>query len=115
MVLAEKELWEIVEGSQKSPFSSRDPKVRIVYNWQEKKTFTILAFNLSHLQLSHIQLCKTLTEAWAKVCKIHKAKSLVNILFVTRKLFTINMEEDDDMLAHINKVKALADQLNVRT
>ena len=33
-------------------------------------------------------------------------------MFLKRKFFTIKMEDDDNMLAHINKVKALADQLN---
>ena len=49
---------------------------------------------------------------WAKLCNIHEAKSLANILFLRRKFFTIKIEEDDDMLAHINKVKALANQLD---
>ena len=37
---------------------------------------------------------------------------MANIFFLRRKFFIIKMEEDDDMLAHINKVKALADELN---
>ena len=68
--------------------------------------------NLSDSQLSHIRSCKTSTEAWAKLCNIHEAKSLANILFLGLKFFTIKMEDHDDMLMHINKVKALADQLN---
>ena len=63
-------------------------------------------------QLAYIRSCKTPREAWVKLCNIHEAKSLANILFLRRKFFTIKMEEEDDMLAHINKVKALADQLN---
>ena len=47
MVLAEKELWEIVEGSEEPRFFSRDPKVKIAYNRLEKKAFAVLAFNLS--------------------------------------------------------------------
>ena len=112
MVLAEKELWEIVEGCEDHPFSSRNPKLIIAYNRREKKAFAILALNLSDSQLSHIRSCKTSTEAWAKFCNIHEAKSFANILFLRRKFFTIKMEEDDNMLAHINKVKVFADQLN---
>ena len=51
-------------------------------------------------------------DVWAKLCNIHEAKSLANILFFWRKFFTIKMEEGYDILAHINEVKALADQLN---
>ena len=63
MVLAEKELWDIVEGSEEPPLSSMDPKVRIAYNRREKKAFAILALNLLESQLSHIRSCKTSTEA----------------------------------------------------
>lgn len=112
MVMAEKELWEIVDGSEEPPSSDAEARVRTAYTRREKKAFAILALNLSDSQLSHIRSCKTPAEAWAKLCNIHEAKSLVNILFLRRKFFTIKMEENDDMLAHINKVKALADQLN---
>ena len=73
MVLAEKELWEVVVDRKVPAFSFMDPKVRIAYNRREK-AFAILVLNLSDSQLSHIRLCKTSTEAWAKLCKIHKAK-----------------------------------------
>ena len=42
---------------------------------------------------------------------MHETKSLSNILFLRRKFFTCKMQEGDDMLDHINKVKTLADQL----
>jgi transposase InsO family protein len=112
MVMAEKELWEIVEGSEEPPFSSTDPRIMQAYTRREKKAFAILALNLADSQLAHIRSCKTPAEAWSKLCNIHEAKTLANILFLRRKFFTIKMGEEDDMLAHINKVKALADQLN---
>ena len=34
-----------------------------------------------------------------------------NILFIRRKFFTCKMQEGEDVLDHINHVKALADQL----
>ena len=46
------------------------------------------------------------------LCNNHEARSLANMLFLRCKVFTIKMKEDEDILAHINKVKALADQLN---
>ena len=109
MVMAEKELWEIVEDSKEPPPSSSDLRVRIAYNRQEKKAFAILALDLSDSQHSDIRSCKTSAEAWTKLCNIHEAKRLVNILFLRCKFFTIKMEENDDKLAHVNKVKALVD------
>ena len=76
MVLAEKELWEIVKGSEEPHFSSIGPKVRIAYNRFEKKAFAILALSLFDSQLYHVRSYKTSTEVWAKVCDIHEAKKL---------------------------------------
>ena len=61
--------------------------------------------------MAHIKHCKRPAEAWKTLCNIHETKSLSNILFLRCKFFTIKMQEDDDMLDHINKVKSLADQL----
>ena len=92
--------------------STLDPKVRIAYNQQEKKAFAILALNLSDSQLSHIHSCWTSTEEWTKLCNIRIAKSPAYILFLRCKFFTMKMEEDNDMLVFINKMKALVDQLH---
>ena len=45
------------------------------------------------------------------LCNIHETKSLSNIFFIRCKFFTIKMDENNDILDHINKVKSLADQL----
>ena len=62
-------------------------------------------------ELAHIKGCKGSTEAWWTLCNIHKTKCLSNILFIRRKFCTIKMNEGDDILDHINKVKSLTDQL----
>jgi len=47
-----------------------------------------------------------------RLCNIHKAKALAYIFILRCKFYTIKIEEDNEMLAQINKVKALADQLD---
>jgi hypothetical protein len=49
--------------------------------------------------------------AWEALCGVHEAKTIGDKLFLRRRFFTIKMQEGDDMLVHINMVKALADQL----
>jgi hypothetical protein len=49
--------------------------------------------------------------AWEALWGVHEAKTICNKLFLQRRFFTIKMQEGDDMLVHINTVKALADQL----
>ena len=75
MVMAEKELWEIVDGSEDPPHSISDPRVMQAYKRREKKAFAILTLNLSDSQLAHICSWKTPAEAWVKLCNIHETKS----------------------------------------
>jgi hypothetical protein len=48
---------------------------------------------------------------WEAFYGVHEIKTISNKLFPRRRFFTIKMQEGDDMLVHINTVKALADQL----
>ncbi len=56
-------------------------------------------------------LCTIPTSVWEALCRVHEAKTIGNKFFLRRRFFTIKMKEEDDMLVHINTVKALADQL----
>lgn len=42
---------------------------------------------------------------------IYKTKILFNILFIRRKLLRYKMQETDNLLDHVNKVKMFTDQL----
>jgi hypothetical protein len=42
---------------------------------------------------------------------VHEGKIIGNKLFLQRKVFIIKMQKGEDLLVHINMVKALADQL----
>ncbi len=42
---------------------------------------------------------------------MHETKIIENKLFLRRRFFTIKMQEREDLIVHINMVKALADQL----
>jgi hypothetical protein len=111
MVLASMDLWEIVDGSEDAPPSDADPKIIKGYQRRLKKAMSIIGINLVDSQLHHIKRCKGPAEAWKTLCNIHETRSLSNILFIRRKFFTCKMQEGEDLLDHINKVKALADQL----
>ncbi len=49
--------------------------------------------------------------AWEALCGVLIAKTIGNKLFLRRRFFTIKMQKGDDMLVHINTMKALVDQL----
>jgi hypothetical protein len=47
--------------------------------------------------------------AWEALCGMREANTIGNKLFFRRKFFTVKMQEGNDMLVHINMVKALVD------
>ena len=104
-------LWNIVDGSKKPPPSNVDSKVLNEYQRHVKKVMSIIGPDLANNQLAHINSCKGSTEVWNILCSIHETKSLSNIFFIRYNFFTCKMQEDDDLLDHVRKVKALADQL----
>jgi hypothetical protein len=75
------------------------------------RLFTLFCEHLTDAQLAHIQYCDNVRSAWDALCGVHEAKTITNKLFLQRRCFTIKMQEGDDMLVHINTMKALADQL----
>jgi hypothetical protein len=98
-------------GSEEAPPSDEDPKVIKEYQRRVKKAMSTIGINLVDSQLHHIKRCKGPAEAWKTLYNIHETWSLSNILFICHKFFTCKMQEGEDLLDHINKVKALADQL----
>jgi hypothetical protein len=108
MMLLKHGLWKFVDGSATLP---SEEVARADYNEKEMKAFTLLCEHLTDAQLAHIQYCDNVKSACEAFCGVYEAKTIDNKLFLRRRFFTIKMQEGDDMLVHINMVKALADQL----
>ena len=72
---------------------------------------SISGLNLADNQLTCIKSYKRSAESWKTLYNIHETKGLSNIFFIRRKFFTCKMQECDNLLDHVNKVKAFADQL----
>lgn len=111
MFLAFINLWNIVDKFEEVPPSNANSKVNKEYQRHIKKVIFIIGLNFTDNRLVHIKNCKGHVKKWKTLCNIHKTKSLSNILFVHPKLFTCNIQKDDDLLDHVNKVKALTNQL----
>jgi hypothetical protein len=111
MLSTSMDLWDIIDGSEDAPPSNADPKVKKEYERRVRKAVSVTGLNLADNQLAHIKNCKGPAEAWKILCNIHETKNLSNILFIRHKFFTCKMQEGEDVLDHINHVKAFADQV----
>jgi hypothetical protein len=58
---------------------------------------------------SILQKCKN---TWETFCGVHEIETIRNKLVLWKRFFTVKMREGEDLLVHINMVKALADQLH---
>jgi hypothetical protein len=81
------------------------------YNKNTTKAFALLWEHLIDAQLAYIQYCKNVKSIYETPCGVHKAKTIENKLFLRRRLFTIKMQKGENLLAHIDMVKVLVDQL----
>jgi hypothetical protein len=108
MMLSKHGLLKFLDGSDTLP---SEEVTRVDYNEKETKAFASLCEHLTDAQLAHIQYCDNVRSAWEAFCGVHETKTIGKKLFLRRRFFTIKMQEGDDMLVHINTMKALADQL----
>jgi hypothetical protein len=106
MIFYKHGLWKFVDGSATLP---SEEVASTNYNEKEMKAFALLCEHLTDAQLAHIQYCDNVRSAWEALCGVHETKTIGNKLFLRKKFFTIKMQKGDDMLVHINIVKALAD------
>uniref|UniRef100_A0AAV1UVB4 Uncharacterized protein n=1 Tax=Peronospora matthiolae TaxID=2874970 RepID=A0AAV1UVB4_9STRA len=63
-------------------------------------------------QLPLVRSANRAHDAWSRLEGHFEKKSLANNLFLRRCFFTAKMEEGDDVLKHINKIKTLTEQLD---
>ena len=76
-----------------------------------RKAMAAICLAMEDSQLPLVRSASDAYDAWSRLEDHFEKKSLANKLFLRRRLFTVTMEEGDDVLEHINKVKTLAEQL----
>jgi len=108
MMLSKHGFWKFVDGSA----TILDDEDQIMnYNKKMTKAFALLCEHFKDAQLAHIQYCENIKSPWETLCSVHEAKIIGNKLFLRRRFLTIKVQEGEDLLAHINMVKVLADRL----
>ncbi len=108
MMFSKHGLWKFVDGNVTIP-SDGDEMAN--YNKKTTKAFALLCEHLTDAWLAHIQYCENVKSTWETLCGVHKTKIIENKLVFRRRFFNIKMQEGEDLLAHINMVKVLTDQL----
>ena len=110
MVLEERDLWEVTSGEVKAEHCQTSLD-QATFKRKSRKAMAVICLAMEDSQLPLVRSAKGAFDAWSKLEDHFEKKSLANKLFLRRRFFTTLMEDGDDVLSHINKLKTLAEQL----
>jgi len=111
MVLEERDLWEVASGAVKFEHCTSTLD-QATFKRKSRKALAVICLAMEDSQLPLVRSASGAHDAWSRLEGHFEKRSLANKLFLRRRFFTTMMDEGDDVLAHINKVKTLAEQLD---
>ncbi|CAI5721930.1 unnamed protein product [Peronospora destructor] len=112
MVLEERDLWEVTSGEIKLDHCATSLD-QATFKRKSRKALAIICFAIKDSLLPLVRSANGSYDAWSRLEEHFEKKSLANKLFLRRGFFTTMMDEGDDVLEHINKLKIRAEQLDV--
>jgi hypothetical protein len=113
MVLEEKDLWGVVDGTEPCPATvgenaPADSVVRAekANIWQRKnrRAFAIISLGVSDTLVEHIRDLDTATAAWTALTKLYEDKSFANRYYLQRKLLQTKKDADESMHTYLHRV-----------
>ena len=79
---------------------------------KSRKALTIICLAMENSLLPLVRSASGAHDPWSRLEGHFEKKSLANKLFFRRRFFTAKMEEGDDVLERINKIKTMVEQLD---
>jgi hypothetical protein len=111
MLLASMDFWNIVNRSNEVASSNADPKVLKEYQRHVKQAISNISLDLADNQLMHIKSCAKDPRRCGNFFATFMRRKICPTSFSFGVNFTCKIQEDTDLLDHINKVNVLANQL----
>ena len=105
MLLEDKDLWEIVEGTSTPPSDAEEAKK---YDKSQRKALLLIVTHVNDQQAAHLKKCKTGKEAWDKLQEVHESKTIANQLYCVQRFLHISMADGEDMMSYITRVEDAA-------
>lgn len=75
------------------------------------QAFTIICLNIRDSQIPHIQAAQNAKQAWEALAKVHQGIGSNGRMVLMQKLWSLHLQEGQDMSAHLNSYKELATQV----
>ena len=77
----------------------------------DNKAKAIIGLSLSDEHLEHVWDCETAKQMWEAILNVFERHALLNKLAARRRFYTVTMQNNEKVLAYINRVKQLAARL----
>jgi len=105
-LLVDKDQWIMVDlGTKPSGVSDEEWKKL------DRRAKSIIRLCVSDLVLLNVSREATTKALWDKLGTLYQSKSLVNKLFLWKKLYNLRMKDGDSMTEHLNTFNTMVSQL----
>jgi hypothetical protein len=105
-LLVDRDQWIVVDPGTAPTGTSAD-------DWKkmDRKAKSTIRLCLSDSVLLNVLEEATAKDLWEKLGKLYQSKSLVNKLFLRKKLYNLRMRDGDSMAEHLNAFNTVVSQL----
>ena len=105
-LLVDKDQWITVDPRTKPTEVSDEEWKKL--DWKEKSTIRLCVSDSVLLNVSREATAKAL---WDKLGTLYQSKSLVNKMFLQKKLYNLRMKDGDSVTEHMNAFNTMVSQL----
>ena len=113
LVLQERDVWS-ADGSGSSTATTKNSDATsgtVGQHAKDVKARRLITSGLTDDHVCHVMECSTSKEMWSALQKRNERSGTGNKLFLRRRFFNIQMDNNRGMLSHISKVELLSRQL----
>ena len=107
-LLVDKDQWIVVDPCTKPMAMSDEYQKKL--DWKDKSTIWLCVSDLVLLNVSREATTKNLCE---KLGTLYQSKSLVNKLFLRKKLYNLRMKDGDTVTEHLNAFNIVLSHMSI--
>lgn len=108
LLLTEKNLWDLVDGSKIKQEDSGDSSS---LDLRDKRAAAYIGLGLADSQIHHLDLSKTAREIWQSLEAIFGARSKNGKILLKQQFFALKLERGMSLNDHVNHMKSIMNQL----
>ena len=120
-LLCDRDLWTTIENERPGmeaakvadEASSSQADLKAIEEWDriDRKAKGLIRLCLADSILTNVMGEPTARDLWRKLESLYQSKSLVNKLFLRKKLYNLRMQEGDSFSTHLYKFNTVISQL----